>query len=178
MVPVIVHNYSDAARQGTLSLTAQGLEVVNGATASATVANRGEASADWRLRAAKVGTATLTASAVTDVESDALELSFPVLPSGVAKTAAQSGVVTATASGAAANFSFPAGTDAAAHSLHVEVSPSIAGSLFSALDYLTAFPYGCTEQTMSSFLPNVIVRQTMEKLGVPGGWTVRHCRRR
>ena len=168
VVPVIVHNYSDAARQGTLSLTAQGLEVVNGATASATVANRGEASADWRLRAAKVGTATLTASAVTDVESDALELSFPVLPSGVAKTAAQSGVVTATASGAAANFSFPAGTDAAAHSLHVEVSPSIAGSLFSALDYLTAFPYGCTEQTMSSFLPNVIVRQTMEKLGVPG----------
>jgi len=48
-------------------------------------------------------------------------------------------------------------TDAAAHDLHIQVSSSIAGSLFSALDYLTTYPWGCTEQTMSSFLPNVIV---------------------
>jgi len=30
------------------------------------------------------------------------------------------------------------------------------------LDYLTSFPYGCTEQTMSSFLPNVIVAQALK----------------
>jgi len=41
--------------------------------------------------------------------------------------------------------------------LGIRVSPSIAGSLFGALDYLTAFPYGCVEQTMSSFLPNIVV---------------------
>jgi len=46
--------------------------------------------------------------------------------------------------------------------MRIEASPSIAGTLFGALDYLTSFPYGCTEQTMSSFLPNVIVAQALK----------------
>ncbi len=34
----------------------------------------------------------------------------------------------------------------------------MAGSLLGALDFLTArIPYGCTEQTLSSFLPNLLV---------------------
>ncbi|HEY8460189.1 MAG TPA: hypothetical protein VIM99_07400 [Blastocatellia bacterium] len=34
--------------------------------------------------------------------------------------------------------------------------------MFGALDYLTSYPYGCVEQTMSSFLPNVIVAQALK----------------
>jgi alpha-2-macroglobulin len=34
--------------------------------------------------------------------------------------------------------------------------------MFGALDYLTGYPYGCVEQTMSSFLPNVIVAQALK----------------
>ena len=36
--------------------------------------------------------------------------------------------------------------------------------MFDALDYLTSYPWGCTEQTMSSFLPDLIVSQTIDKL--------------
>ena len=50
--------------------------------------------------------------------------------------------------------------------LGIRVSPSIAGSLFGALDYLTTFPYGCVEQTMSSFLPNIVVTQAVNELGL------------
>ena len=46
------------------------------------------------------------------------------------------------------------------------MSPSVAGAVFGALDYLTTFPYGCTEQTMSSFLPNVVVAQAAKELGL------------
>jgi alpha-2-macroglobulin len=46
----------------------------------------------------------------------------------------------------------------------VSVSPSIAGSIFGALDYLTSYPYGCTEQTMSGFLPDVVVAKAMKDL--------------
>ena len=52
--------------------------------------------------------------------------------------------------------------------MHLEVAPSIAGSLFSALSYLTSYPYGCTEQTMSSFLPNLVVADTLKKLNLSG----------
>jgi uncharacterized protein YfaS (alpha-2-macroglobulin family) len=120
----------------------------------------------WRLRASQVGTADLTASAITDAESDALELTFPVEPAGVAKTLAQSGVLMQNTDKTTSNIAYPANTDVAAHALHVEVSSSIAGSLFSALDYLTSYPYGCTEQTMSSYLPNVIVAETLKQFKV------------
>jgi uncharacterized protein YfaS (alpha-2-macroglobulin family) len=167
-VPVIVHNYLDAPKQAAVSLKVEGLDTVSGSQQSVTIASKGEATVLWRLRASQVGTAKLTATAITDAESDALELSFPVEPAGVAKTLAQSGVLAPAAVQATANVTYPGNTDAAAHSLRVEVSPSIAGSLFSALNYLTTYPYGCTEQTMSSYLPNVIVAETLSRLKVNG----------
>jgi len=167
-IPVIVHNYLDTAKQATVALKVAGLDIVAGSQQSVTIASKGEATVLWRLRASQVGTADLTASAITDAESDALELTFPVEPAGVAKTLAQSGVLTQNTDKTTSNIAYPANTDVAAHALHVEVSSSIAGSLFSALDYLTSYPYGCTEQTMSSYLPNVIVAETLKQFKVPG----------
>jgi uncharacterized protein YfaS (alpha-2-macroglobulin family) len=167
-MPVIVHNYLDTAKQATISLKVEGLDTVAGSQQSVMVASKGEATVLWRLRASQVGTAKLTATAITDTESDALELSFPVEPAGVAKSLTHSGVLAQNAAQATANIAYPPNTDTAAHSLRVEVSPSIAGSLFSALDYLTSYPYGCTEQTMSSYLPNVIVAETLNRLKVSG----------
>ncbi len=163
-LPLIVHNYLDTAKIAKVSLNVTGLDVVHAPEASVTVPSKGEVSVLWRLRASRVGTAKLVGSAITDAESDALEVSFPVEPAGVAKSLASSGVITQTATQGSTNVNFPPGTDAAAHSLRIEVSPSIAGSLFPALGYLTSFPYGCTEQTMSSFLPNVIVSETLQQL--------------
>jgi len=60
------------------------------------------------------------------------------------------------------NLDLPGRADTQARNLRIEASPSIAGALFGALDYLTSFPYGCTEQTMSSFLPNVVVAQALK----------------
>jgi uncharacterized protein YfaS (alpha-2-macroglobulin family) len=167
-LPVIVHNYLDTAKQATVALKVAGLDTVTGSQQSVTIASKGEATVLWRLRASQAGTATLTASAITDEESDALELSFPVEPAGVPQTLLQSGVIAQTGAQAAAKVAFPANTDVASHSLHIEVSSSIAGSLIPALDYLTSYPYGCTEQTMSSYLPDVIVADTLQKLQLAG----------
>ena len=167
-LPVIVHNYLPTYKQVAVSLAVEGLEVVSGTQASVAVSSKGETTVLWRLRATHVGTAKLTASAVADSDTDALELQFPVEPEGVAKDLAQSGVVAQNTAQASTKIDFPGGTDAAAHSLRIEVSPSIAGSLFSALDYLTSFPYGCTEQTMSSYLPDVIVAGTLKRLQLSG----------
>ncbi len=60
------------------------------------------------------------------------------------------------------SLALPQNADPRARSLRIEVAPSIAGALFGALDYLTTYPYGCTEQTMSSFLPNVIVAAALK----------------
>ena len=38
-------------------------------------------------------------------------------------------------------------------SLSVQITPSMAVTMLDALPYLADYPYGCTEQTMSRFLP-------------------------
>jgi uncharacterized protein YfaS (alpha-2-macroglobulin family) len=166
-IPVIVHNYLDQAKQVQLSLDINGVDPVSGAPQSVNVPSKGEGTALWRVKASRIGTAKLLAKALTNEESDALELSFPVEPIGVPRTINTSGVITQDQP-ANTTIDFPASSDAAAHTLHLEVAPSIAGSLFSALGYLTSYPYGCTEQTMSSFLPNLVVADTLKKLNLSG----------
>lgn len=168
VVPVIAHNYLDTAAEAKISLNVEGLTTLSGSTQTVTLPSKGEATVNWRLRATQIGTAKLTASAITAEESDALELSFPVNPAGVIRNVAQSGVIAQPVAQTSTTINFPTGTDPVVHSLRIELSPSIAGSLFSALDYLTSYPYGCTEQTMSSYLPNVIVAETLSRLNVNG----------
>ena len=36
--------------------------------------------------------------------------------------------------------------------------------MLGALDFLTSYPYGCTEQTLSSFLPNLVVARALAQL--------------
>jgi uncharacterized protein YfaS (alpha-2-macroglobulin family) len=165
-VPVIVHNYLTDTKQVTLSLEATGLDVVGGSTQQVTVPAKGEATAYWKLKASHTGTAKLLAKAITNEESDALEITFPIKPSGVAKTINASGTIANTGE-KSVPITFPGNTDPAAHNLTVSVSPSIAGSIFGALDYLSTFPYGCTEQTMSSFLPNILIADAAKKLPIP-----------
>ena len=165
-IPVIAHNYLDEAKQIQISLNIDGLDLVAGTGKTITVASKGDGTVLWRLKASKIGQANLMAKALTNEESDALQIGFPVEPSGVRQNISRSGVMAADAPPATTTIDFPANTDGAAHTLRIEVSPSIAGSLFSALDYLTTYPYGCTEQTMSSFLPNVIVAEALKKISV------------
>jgi alpha-2-macroglobulin len=166
-IPVIVHNYLDQAKDVQLSLTINGLDLVSGAPQSVSVPSKGDGTVLWRVKASHIGTGRLLAKALTNEESDALELAFPVEPIGVPRTLNHSGAI-ADSSQSSITVDFPANSDAAAHTLHVEIAPSIAGSLFSALGYLTTYPYGCTEQTMSSFLPNLVVADTLKKLNLSG----------
>src|SRR5262249_7614677 len=51
-------------------------------------------------------------------------------------------------------------------SLSVRLSPSLALAMLDTLPYLIEYPYGCTEQTTSRFLPAVLTMKTLERLGV------------
>jgi uncharacterized protein YfaS (alpha-2-macroglobulin family) len=123
---------------------------------------------DWRVRAQQVRNAVLTGKALSDEESDALELELPVNIPGVKLSQARGGSLPA-GSSAAFDLTFPAKVQPGSRLLGIRISPSIAGSLFGALDYLTTFPYGCVEQTMSSFLPNILVTQAVNELGLKVG---------
>src|SRR2546430_12509732 len=50
--------------------------------------------------------------------------------------------------------------------LIVQLTPSMAVTMLDALPYLIDYPYGCTEQTMSRFLPAAITAKTLRDLGL------------
>lgn len=164
-VSAIVHNYLDSAKTARVSLDATGLEIVNGETRDVTIPVRGEAKVDWRVKTAAGATsAKLLTKALTNEESDAMELTLPVIPFGVRQTISTSGAISEDSGQRSAEIDFPSSSDAASRGIDIELSPSITGAIFGSLEYLTSFPYGCTEQTMSSFLPNVVVASALRDL--------------
>jgi uncharacterized protein YfaS (alpha-2-macroglobulin family) len=166
-VSAIVHNYLESTKTARVSLEATGLEIISGSTQDVTVPNRGEVKVDWRVRTtAGASSAKLLTKALTNEESDAMQLELPVIPFGVKQVINNSGAISETSAKKTAAISFPANVEASSRAIDLEISPSMVGSIFGSLEYLTSFPYGCTEQTMSGFLPDVIVSKAMNELDI------------
>ena len=161
---VIAHNYLATAKDVTFALNVRGVDVIGGQTQKVNVPAKGESYVDWRVKARITGSVVLTASALTNEESDALEMTLPILPYGVKQRAAGAGVVYSGPGQSQWSYNFLTGSDPGSRGLTITVSPSVAGTVFGALDYLTSYPWGCTEQTMSSFLPDLMVAQAIDKL--------------
>jgi uncharacterized protein YfaS (alpha-2-macroglobulin family) len=165
VISALVHNYLTTTKTARVSLDLQGLDLISGNTQDITVPSRGEVKVDWRVRAQRTRSATVTGKALTDEESDALEIQFPINFSGVKLSTAKGGSIPG-GSGAQFDMQFPEGIEPGSRSLSLRVAPSIVGSMFGALEYLTSFPYGCVEQTMSSFLPDIVVKDVVHSLGL------------
>jgi uncharacterized protein YfaS (alpha-2-macroglobulin family) len=163
-VSAIVHNYLATTKTVQVSLDLKGLDLLEGQTTPIEVPSKGEAKVDWRVHAQSVHEALLLAKALTNEESDAMEITLPVIPAGVKQSDAKSGSVAGPDQEEKTTVTLPGNPDQSSPSLDITLSPSLGGSIFSALDYLTSYPYGCTEQTMSSFLPNIVVAKAMKDL--------------
>lgn len=159
----IVHNYLKEDKSTQISIAVTGAQLLSPAQQTVTIPKQGEHRLDWQISAPQTGEIRLLAKALTNTESDAVELALGVVPRGLHETRAENWTTTDDNAEQEFSLNLPANTDLNSRQLRLEVSPSIAGSLLGALDYLTTFPYGCTEQTMSSFLPNIIVAQTVRE---------------
>jgi len=101
-----------------------------------------------------LGEATIRMSASGGGLSDTVELKLPVYPFSAPQVVATAGQVSA--SGEAVEvIRLPAEIDAARGALRIALSPSLAAATARSLEWLEAFPYECSEQTTSKFLPNV-----------------------
>ena len=166
VLSTIVQNYLPTEKTARVSMEFTGLQVIDGGTKDVPVPSRGLAKVDYRVRVLDVDSAKVLGKALTDVESDAMELTLPVEPFGVKLAVANSGSIAGTKGDTTQMVAFPPGIEANTRKLTITLTPTIAGTVFGALDYLTSYPYGCTEQTMSSFLPDVLVSDALKKLGV------------
>lgn len=164
VIPTMVHNYRPDTQTASISVQTTGLASTTAAAPpSSPLASGAERRDDWRFTARTVGTATITATARTAVDTDAVELPVPVLPFGIHREAGTAGSIVG-AGEATTVVTVPEGANPVSRTVSIALAPSLAGSMLGALDFLTGYPYGCTEQTVSSFLPNLLVTKALTEL--------------
>lgn len=167
-ISAIVNNLSAEDQKVRVTLEAQGIELKDPSFVDVTVLAGGEKRVDWKAQAVKAGQAQLILKAQSSSLADAMSRSYPVIPHGIEKFLAQSTVLKALNDEQAKEIiiNIPKERIKESTQLKINLSPSIAANLLDALPYLADYPYGCVEQTMSRFLPAVIVRKTMRDLGL------------
>jgi alpha-2-macroglobulin len=163
-----VHNYLDTDKTVQVSLEMDGrqLRVLGESTREIDVEAGGEQRVDWRVEVRKPGDAVVRMLALTDEESDAMEMTLPCLVHGMLKMEAVSGSLRPADESGEFTIYAPAERRPDETRLEVRYSPTLAGAMVDSLPYLLDYPYGCTEQTLNRFLPAVITQNVLMGMGL------------
>jgi alpha-2-macroglobulin len=127
----------------------------------------GEARADWVLKISQPGDVKLKVTAHGGDYADAMEKTITAYEHGIEKFISKSGK--ARGGDVTVNLVLPHDRKPDSTSLTIQVTPSLAVTMLDALPYLINYPYGCTEQTLSRFLPTVITAKTLRDAGLQPG---------
>jgi uncharacterized protein YfaS (alpha-2-macroglobulin family) len=169
-VATVIHNYSDKAVEAKVSLEikagASNVELRCENKRTITIKPNGTERIDWPLIVRNGGSVTFATTVVTTSGSDAESRTYPIRVHGIPKVISEAGLLTE--KNPQIKISLPSPEQAApgSRSLTIEYAPTLAYSMFESLDYLTGYPYGCVEQTMSRFLPNLYVAGILKRLGI------------
>ena len=162
-VSAVINNNTDQPMRVAPALSAEGVSVSGAATPVEVKANS-ETRVDWRVDVKHASEARLKVEARGAQYADAMEKSFTIFEHGIEKFVSRSGKMRGDS--VAVKLDIPKERRADSTSLTVQVAPSMATTMLDALPYLIDYPYGCTEQTMSRFLPAVITAKTLRDLGL------------
>ena len=170
-VVAFVHNNTGMAQAATVHLTADNLSIVGQPEQSLQLTPGQIGEVKWHVTAASYGNAKLTLKAWTPKVptgpqyTDGLENSLPIRPHGREDVQGFAGTLTASHPESEVVRLDPAAVPGLSR-LTVRITPSVTSALFGATDYLIGFPYGCTEQTMSRFLPDLLVQRALKQHGI------------
>jgi len=162
-ISAVINNNTDKPMTVSSALNADGLEV-NGKADTVKVAANSETRVDWSVAVQEPGTAKLKVTARGDKYADSMENSFPIYEHGLEKLISKSGKMRG--DDVTVRLDMPKERKAASTNVKVQVAPSMAVTMLDALPYLINYPYGCTEQTMSRFLPAAITAKTLKDMGL------------
>jgi uncharacterized protein YfaS (alpha-2-macroglobulin family) len=166
----IVQNNSGTDMDVDVSLQANGMTLDDPASASQVVfvTAGGREQLEWWAQVEDVSSVDLVFSAASGELADGARPAngqLPVLRYTAPQTFSSAGLMEE--SGERLELvSLPRSFDPSGGTLNLELAPSLAGAMFSALDVLEARTYGSTEETLSSFLPNLETYRVLQDFSV------------
>ena len=165
---MIVQNNSNEPLEVEPRFEAEGLTVEPIGTSgdSSVVVDAGErVKLEYKVTATDVESVELTMGAKSTQYGDALAFDLPVYRFSTPETVATVGILAEDGT-RTEGIALPRSFDPTQGDLTVNIDPSLAAGMRDGLDYLEHFPYECTEQTVSRFLPNVFTYRAYQQLGM------------
>jgi uncharacterized protein YfaS (alpha-2-macroglobulin family) len=172
----VVHNNTDRSLEVEVSLEAPGLRLLGEARQRVTIPAKGKVRVEWPVEVPR------------DFSGDRVDLVFRAQGGGLSDaTKPPAGLppdqylpvyrysaveVVGTAGQLAQAGStleavvIPPSIDTTQGDLTVKLEPSLAAGMVGGLTYLEHYPYECTEQLVSRFLPNVLTYRALKELGL------------
>lgn len=162
ILAAIIHNYTDKKQKIKLQMNFpanMSLDSFDKSTEKwLDIDPQGQIRNDWKIKIKEAGGAIIRAFALSStIEGDAIEQNIDILPFGTPVKHYLSGNLSNDINEKTLQGNIE--TKIAPGSLRwkLRIAPTNVSILLGSLDYLITYPYGCTEQTMSSFMPAVLV---------------------
>ena len=161
-----VHNRLKTAKsvRVVLDLKGKSLTPLGETSRTVEIAAGGEARVDWRVKAVEHGEAVVRMQALTDEESDAMQMHFPVRVHGMLKTESYAGAIRPDRESASFTMTVPSKRRVNETLLEIRYSPTLAGAMVDALPYLISYPHDTTDCTLYRFLPTVITQNILKRM--------------
>lgn len=164
-IAAIVMNNTNEAQQVAISLSAQGLELGSAPQQTVEVAAHGVHKARWPVTVLPGDEVTVTFSAVAPKLNDAVQIKLPVYRYTTPEVVGTAGQVEQGV-GRLEAIMLPPTASKDQGELLLTLEPSLAAGLQQGLSFLEHYPYECTEQTLSRFLPNIMTYRALQQLGI------------
>ncbi|MGD9129505.1 MAG: alpha-2-macroglobulin family protein [Candidatus Woesebacteria bacterium] len=158
VIPAILHNFTDEDHEFKVNLETDSAEILDQNKQTVIVKSGEFAQVAWHLKASQaneVAAFTFSAQASDNQElSDIITRKIPVRKFGFWEKTGEN-----SEGSGSFTLSLNPDSDREKSKFTLLLSPSLISSLPSAMKYLVDYPYGCTEQTTSRFVPAVIAKE-------------------
>ncbi|MBX9723821.1 MAG: hypothetical protein K2X81_20610, partial [Candidatus Obscuribacterales bacterium] len=164
----IVHNYTKQRQKIDMELLAPAL-IKLGASSRQQIDLAPDAAGrfTWPVKILSPGKAEIRLKVAGETASDGLLEKFPIRPFSYPAFACKNGVLKDDQSSIQLPLKQAKDALPGSAKFSMGLSSSAIGPVLGNFDKLIAYPYGCTEQTMSRMVPSIVAMQLHNKLRVP-----------
>lgn len=166
VIPVQLKNITAEAMNGTFDFIIKGGNVVGDFNRSFTLKPMGSMEIPVTVKISGVEDVVLFAAARAGRFNDGMQLTVPVTPYGVEKILARTDYLLAGENKKSITFELPVQAINRFYRCHFYIHHGVYRAILSSLNYLAEYPYGCVEQTMSGFLPDVVLAGVLKQQGI------------
>ena len=164
-VKVALYNYLDSAQRFFVELDeADGFDLLDNTTKSVEVGPNNVGGLEFKIRLTELGILPLKVTARSSGSADAVIKDLLVEPEGVRHETVENRIISAGDDADFDNAAPPRAIEGSART-HVALTGSYLSQTLEGLEGLLRMPFGCGEQNMVLFAPNVFVARYLEETG-------------